>query len=384
MNEFLKKVEIAFRHAVVYPFFRLVLNNPAVEIPLPLDRIKKLLILRADGIGDMLVSTPMFRLLKQANPNLRLAVFASERNAAVIRCNPYVDRVYLRSGNPWKLFTEILHARKEGYDVVINFVFNRTTSEGLLANIVAPRGVKIGQGLEKYRIYFNRLLSLQRSTTHMVQVLATMTDTVFGTSFATQDLHLEVFVDDESKNVVDGFLGNHKLCRRGQAPGKGQTYIVLNFSAVDRVRRMSPAQVVQVVRWICKTRRERPVIIYPPNEQETLGQILAELKAGDTLVFPETGTATLLQLASLIEGAVTTITCDTSIVHFSSASNTPVFVLFTPTAAKNHEWTPFGVRYRALYAKLGDGVSSIPMESIKNELAAFLAEESSEIRPGVS
>ena len=100
-------------------------------------------------------------------------------------------------------------------------------------------------------------------------------------------------------------------------------------------------------------------------------------------MFPETGTATLLELASLIEGAVTTITCDTSIVHFSSASGTPVFVLFTPTAAKNHEWTPFGVRYRALYAKLGDGVSSIPVETIENELATFMAPGEPQRRQGV-
>ncbi|MBI5464277.1 MAG: glycosyltransferase family 9 protein [Ignavibacteriales bacterium] len=372
MKTILKHIEIAFRHAIVYPLLKLFFRNPIRNDRVAVSSVSRLLILRDDGIGDMIVSTPMLRKLKEANPSLKLDVVASARNAEVIKHNPFVDELIVLPKTVGGLWKELRRLRSKRYDMVINFVFNRTTAEGILANIVASKGIKVGQGMDKYQFYFNRLLKLDRSQKHMVEVLAGVIDDVFGTDYQHAVLQPEVFIDDRSHSAADSFLHRHHLSRR-DARTQGQHYVVINFSAVDVVRRMSEQQVVNIVKLIRAMGKEIPVLIYPPSERIKLRTIFSRLADGEALVFPEEGTATLLELASLIEGSRYVVTCDTSVVHFAAAAKTPVFVLFTPTAAKNHEWTPYGVPHACLYAQLGSGVDSLSIDLINRELTSFLA-----------
>ena len=371
MKSIIKQLEIVFRHVVVYPILRLFLRNETRDAPITLTSVKKLLVLRDDGIGDMIVSTGLFRRLKQANPTLMLAVFASSRNAEIIRNNPFVDKVYVVYSNWLSTWREIRSAKAEQFDAVMNFVFNRTTTEGLLANYISPTGFKVGQGLAKYKFYFNRLLELDRRKKHMVEVLAAFVDNVFGTAFSAEALHPEIYPDAVSRETIDKFLFANVL-RRRESEGEFKPFTVINFSAVDKVRRMSVKQTVAIVCTIRDLNLEVPVLIYPPAEHATMRMIIEDCGDSGVLAFPEQGGATLLDLASLIEGASYVVTCDTSIVHFASAMRTPAFVLYTPTAAKNHEWTPYGIPYSALYAELGEGVDAISHERIRQSLRDFL------------
>jgi ADP-heptose:LPS heptosyltransferase len=142
----IEKLEYWWRHYIVYPILRLIFHNPRKDSPIDIQTIDSLLFLRYDRIGDMIVTTPILRSLKQLKPTLKIGVFASETNAEIIRYNPYVDAIYVLHSNWIRLIAEILKARKNKYAVVLNFIFNRTTSGGILANIISPSGIKIGQG----------------------------------------------------------------------------------------------------------------------------------------------------------------------------------------------------------------------------------------------
>ncbi len=158
MKDLVRRLELVFRHAVVYPLFRLLFWNAPHEKPIDLRSVRKILILRYDRIGDIIVTTPIFRALKSLHPDLMLGVLVSPSNAEIIRHDGAVDKLHVLHSNWFQLFRMILTARREQYDVVLNFIFNRTTSGGVLSNLIAPGGIKVGQGAEKYRFYFNRLL----------------------------------------------------------------------------------------------------------------------------------------------------------------------------------------------------------------------------------
>ena len=51
---------------------------------LDLKNIKTILFFRYDRIGDMIISTPVFRELKLANPNISISVLASKSNQEVL------------------------------------------------------------------------------------------------------------------------------------------------------------------------------------------------------------------------------------------------------------------------------------------------------------
>lgn len=363
-----RKLEFLFRHIFVYPILRLFFRNPQENEPIDLTEVKKILILRYDKIGDIIVTTPVLRVLKQTNPKLHVGVFASPSNASIIRNDKHVDSIYVLHSNWIALAKEILKARRENYDVVLNFIFNRTTSAGILANIVAPHGHKVGQGAQKYGFYFNRLLELPRGKHHMVEVLMYFLDQVFKQSFKDVETRFYINVDEKARSKVCDFLERNSLKRRNELGKEKKKYVVLNISASDEIRKISISQaqaIIDVVPNDCIS-----LLIGSPDDWNIINKILKRNDATRCISYPEKGSATLLEIANVIEGAIFVITPDTSIVHFASAVQTPVIGLYTSLSFSN-EWLPYAVANKILHAPEDQPVTSISQEQIREAITEF-------------
>ena len=89
-----------------------------------LPNIDKILIIRADGIGDLLNSTPAIALLRQNYRSAEITVLARPLNAPVLIGNPDVDRVlvYDRQGEHRQLSARLQFyraLRREKYHLVV-------------------------------------------------------------------------------------------------------------------------------------------------------------------------------------------------------------------------------------------------------------------------
>ena len=88
------------------------------NFPFNLKKSKRVLILKYDRIGDMVVTTPIFRELKNAYPNINISVLASKENKDVIRYNPYIDNIYTNYKNSiLKDLPTLLKLRRKSFDV---------------------------------------------------------------------------------------------------------------------------------------------------------------------------------------------------------------------------------------------------------------------------
>ncbi len=370
---FIRRLELAWRHGVAYPLLRLLFNNSGLSEPIDVHTIRSLLILRYDRLGDMVVTTPILRALRQASPNLRIGVFASEANAVLLKDNPNVSHVYVLRSNWLGLVRELLRARKARYDVVLNFIFNRTSSAGILANLAAPHGVKVGQGDEKYRFYFNKLMKLDRRQKRMVETLDTIVQDVFGGTVRVNDHQFEVFPGEAHFQAVRAFMGVHGL-RRREMDGRGQPFVVFNISATDAVRKLTWDQIEDIIRqggnWISR----RMVVICAPGDLAELRSRTARLGFERQVpVYPDKGgPAPILEIAALIGEAECVVTPDTAIVHFASAMRTPLLAVYTPLQDA-HEWYPVGVPFKAIMAAAGEPASRVPAETIIAEMNDFLS-----------
>lgn len=64
------------------------------RIPKPLNKCKRVLVIRPDEIGDVVLSSAFFRELRNAAPNARITVMAKDGCVSLFECCPYVDRCY--------------------------------------------------------------------------------------------------------------------------------------------------------------------------------------------------------------------------------------------------------------------------------------------------
>jgi ADP-heptose:LPS heptosyltransferase len=369
----IKKLEYWWRHRIVYPLLRLIFHNPRKDLPIDIRTVKSLLFLRYDRIGDMIVTTPIFRSLKQLNPALTIGVVASETNAEIIRYNPYVNSVYVLHSNWLKLIAVILKARKDNYEVVLNLIFNRTTSGGLLANILSPSGIKIGQGDEKYRSYFNRLLKISRNNSHMIETLVFIINEVFNSKLMPDQLNYEIIVDEKTKNIVAAYLIKYNLTPRYHAIAGKSFYIVFNLSANDSVRRISAEQAYSIGDYLGSRTIFRTVLLHDPKDTLMLFVKQDLVKNSRCLAFPDQRNASLLEIAALIEGALAVITPDTSIIHFASATKTPVIGFYTQMQDV-HEWLPHQVKNHLVVSSKNEPTSAIPIPTMIHAIDDFIKE----------
>ena len=365
-------VERMWRNAIVYPFLRLIFTNPLVSLPIDLEGISSLLILRYDKIGDMIVTLPIFRILKAHNPRVRICVVASEANADLLRDEKYVDKVFVLWRNPFKLLKEFYLIHQSRPDVVLNFVFNRITSGGLIANLLCRDSVKVGQGPDKYGFYFNVLLSLPRGTIHMFEMLILYIEVVFGMKVGEEERYLELPADPSSESAVGQYLESHGLKRRSEDRRvNGRFYIVFNISAGQDDNRISNEQGLSIAEHLAVEMKIATVIISSPQDADWRSRIVAEIHSERCLSFPGAGSSSLREVSSLIHGAVAVITPHTSIVHIAAATLTPVCGIFSPLQV-NQEWLPFKVKYQFIEAGKGERVCKIPIPTLKRESRKFL------------
>lgn len=359
MAGLIRHIEYGFRHALVYPLLRLVFRNCEQNGIIDISKVRSVVILRYDRIGDIIVTTPIFRALKRANPLLMIGVVASPANAELILDDPNVDHVHVLDRNWFRMVRNILTARSLRYEVCLNFIFNRTTTGGILANLITPDGVKVGQGDPKYRFYFNRLLTLKRGSSHMAEVLADFVQQVFGITLDRNELAFHIAIDPATERHVNRYLSANGLTRRGGE----NPYVVFNLSATDAVRRISRDQGLGIARLLAGELHFNTVLTSSPADRNFRHEVVSLLNHKRCYGFPENGEATLRQLASLVQGARFVVTPDTSLVHFASAVGTPVVGLFTPLQVAA-EWLPFGVRHESVFASPGSPVRDIPMAHI--------------------
>ncbi|MEE9543039.1 MAG: glycosyltransferase family 9 protein, partial [Thermodesulfobacteriota bacterium] len=106
------------------------------------DKIKKILVVRNDNIGDLILTTPALEALRRAFPDAYLAVLVADYTKEAVEGNPHIDKVYSyekakhsKSGRltawrrQWRVLREI---KAEGFDVALGIRGSFASSQGWL------------------------------------------------------------------------------------------------------------------------------------------------------------------------------------------------------------------------------------------------------------
>ncbi len=352
----LRELERSFRHLVVYPTLRRVLNNREVPLPLDLGSIRRLLLLRTDRLGDMVVTSSFIHRIRERAPSISLGMVVSHRNLAAARLVDGIDALYVIGGGLGETVRSIRQARSARYDVVLNLVFNQTTLGGIISNLVVPGGTKVGQGDEKYRFYFNAMLKLERGRSHMAEVLRSVGVQTFGPSFYTESLPYALHDEPASAERVDSLIA-----RLGGPP------VVINLSAGHPGRSLSSRQAVDLAQ-VVLSRLQAPVVLSAvPQDASNRQAVLAQIKDDRVLAFPDKGSASFADIVALVRRSRLVVTPDTSFVHIAGATGTPLLALFVDPFAFA-EWHPRNTESEVVMGDPGTTVSSIPSARIVDAL----------------
>ena len=166
---------------------------------------KRLLLLAIRAIGDVVLITPVLRILREVYPDVHLALLADGASAQVLHHNPHLDQIYeidRRSTKQLSLFSQfqewvnkISEIRNEKFDTVVDlFSGPRSASLSWLSGAHDRYGEDYRHSIRGY--LYNHPISLCRNGRHLVEQKLELIQPLVG-EIKQQPVRLELYISSD-------------------------------------------------------------------------------------------------------------------------------------------------------------------------------------------
>ncbi|MEA2030186.1 MAG: glycosyltransferase family 9 protein [candidate division Zixibacteria bacterium] len=360
----IKTIEHWFK-ALVFRAFGGTLKRGCTDFK-PLDGkcLKKVLFLRPEKLGDMVISFPVFDGLKKYYPHIKISILGSPRNEAIIRGDPRFDKVYMYRKNIWRDLQQMKAIRREEYDCVVDMICDDSVTALFLSQFAAPGKPRIGVGKNKYRKYYDFNYDHRMGDTgHIIENTLKLL-MAFNIDPSTADGYAPPFVSKYELRQAEVFIAQ---VRNGNPDGLVVGY---NLSAGSSTRIWAKEKSVELINRILEDNRIINVVLFTiPSERGQAERIKGYFKERVELVPDDMN---LLQASALISKLNLLITPDTSLVHIARSFRIPVVGLYSRFMKNFLLWRPFGQETGAVVSDNDDNIFDITVDKVFDAYQAVL------------
>jgi ADP-heptose:LPS heptosyltransferase len=294
---------------------------------------RRILVLRHDRIGDMLMSTGLIQALASL-PGARIDVAASAANAPVLEHDPAVASTHIVGEGQGSIIAARRSFAKERYDAVIDGLALKPRVNSRTALLLWASGapVRIGIGGRPYEYLFTHPVRPPRADAHHVEYLAALL-APFGLRAEPAPVPRLVIAARENTRAFAFWEGV-----RGLGPR-----LLVNVSAGDATRRWPDDRFQEVLQ---RVRRRFPSIklaITGAPAERAAYEALAQRTGGSAF------SGTLRDALALVSTADVVLTPDTSVAHAAAAADRRQVVMLPSVVSR--QFVPYHLRGRALYTE---------------------------------
>lgn len=317
------------------PFYlyRMLANSKATP-----DDHGKILIIRADRIGDMVLTTPIFKPLKERYPSAHITCMASTLSSQIIEGNPYIDSI-ITYDPPWfdrkkedkiiRDYANILRlVRTRGFDMAIdlrgnifNFFFlmllagipQRVSFDAAFGAFLLTCAVPYEKGKHETDYFFD-----------IVKALGGKQE---------PDPQAVLILSEEDKDYAEDFFSSKNIAQEDIVialhPGAGKNRIYKRWPE-ERYGALGEA--------IVKRYGAKIIITGSQGEINLAAGIKDQI--GKNAILAAGEVCHLKHLASVLKKCSLCIGTSTGTIHVAAAVGTPVIVLCGPEDSRR--WRPLG------------------------------------------
>ena len=286
---------------------------------------QKILVIRFSALGDLVLTSPIYRELKRVYPQAEITLLSSSGIGSVLANNPHIDHYinHNRKESAAELTDLIRKLRQEKFELIYDahrslrsiWIVWNLSGFGLFKS---PQVWSINKRswrrslLIRFKINFLKNSPPQRQ--HLLRPLQNSTQ---------QELqnHTELFPDKDAVLAVKAFMEKNNLL-----PNR---FIAIGASASYPLKRWPMLNFHVFISELIASRWP-VVLVGGANEKETI-QLEKEFRGE---IHNTAGNFSPLESAELLKHARLVVTNDTSVSHLAEAVSTPVIVLFGSTVSE--------------------------------------------------
>ncbi len=311
----------------------------------PWAEARRILVMRLDNIGDVVMTSPVLRALKENLPASSITLMASPGGSEAAPLLPWVDEVL-----PWRVLWqdlgnlsfdparewELIKTLAAGkYDAtVILTSFKQTPHAAAYACALAGIPLRLGESKEWGGGVLTTEVPPAPDELHQAERNLRLIE---HAGFRVRDRSLGIRVPEEAGENTAALLE-----ARGVAPGA--PYLLLSPWTSCQARTYASDRFAFAARRLSEETGWPVVVSGTEVDRARSGELLGALDGrGVDLV----GATDLSGLAALVEGARLVLTNNTSTMHLADALRAPSVVLFSGTELEE-QWRPRDTPHRLL------------------------------------
>lgn len=297
-------------------YFLLLFKKRAVE---------RVLIIQTAKIGDLICSTPVFRVIKKKYPHASLSVMINPVTKGLLEHNPYVDEIILLESGFYKGFTgKVRLARlicKGRYDIGIslnpNVPFALAMFWGLTPARVSLMPDFVGITYSMASVFSTYLERHKRGRL----VAETYMEMLKAVGIENNDISKDVFKSSDADKKVERFLKS--VGAYSHTPLLQKIKIGLAVTSGNRLKEWGAENMAALVDRLITEFGAWIVLIGSEKDRDVSDEIQKAAQHRDAVI-DATGKFSLAELPALIEKLSVFVGVDTGITYMADALNVPI------------------------------------------------------------
>lgn len=252
----------------------------------------KFIVIRFSSIGDIVLTTPVLRCLKQQVEGAEIHFVTKKKHAGLVSANPNIHRVHTLNSNLNELLTEL---EKEQFDYIIDLHQN-IRSNRIKSRLKLPAFSFNKLNFQKYLLVQFKINRLPEK--HIV------------------DRYLETLTDFDVENDgrgLDYFIPEKENFNLNKLPPAFRNgYVAFAIAATYPTKKLPVEKVAEICRQMNK-----PIILLGGKDEREEGERIQSRFRKNVLNLA--GKTSLHQSASLVREARVVLTNDTGLMHIAAA-----------------------------------------------------------------
>ena len=286
-----------------------------------LPNIHKILIIRTDGIGDLLNSTPAIALLRQNYPSAEIVVLTRPLNASVLIGNPDVDRVLVfdRQGKHRHLTAQLKFyqsLRNEQFHLVVAM---QTATISHLIAFLSGASYRLGRYQKRFKSTLTHAWQgkYRKGETHEVDRNLTLVKLVCKGE-GTRKLVFNLLPDEITQAAAH--LSSWEV--------RTDTFLIgIHPGGSSYDKRWPEKQYAELADKLVRQYNASILLLHGPDENELAQNIQKTMQSKTNIYAPKS----IRELAALLSRCNMVVCNDSGPMHLAAALDVPTVAIFGPT-----------------------------------------------------
>ncbi len=280
----------------------------------------KILVINTKFLGDLIVSTPGLKALREKNPSSEIVLIARKGYEDTLRNNPNISRIIsfdfgVKKKNIFSRISAeikfIRQIRKEKFDVIISL--HPGDRIAFLAWFSGSK-IRIAPRKQPFNFLFNVLVDVEEDS---ISYLDYYNKLISAFTNECVDYKTEFFVPNENEQWAEEFLRTNKL-------KEDDMLLVIHPGASEPTKIWQSKNYAELIGKISNEIFFKVLIITGPKEEKIAEEILEKVKNINVLLY---NSKDINLTAALIKKAKLFISNDTGTRHLAVALKIPVIAL---------------------------------------------------------